>query len=344
MSPREWTNDTGVVKAVKWTEFATPRHTESMIFAFPHVFNMEFGGEFHDERDSKFMLSDVRADEIRQFLVKSKHQVVLVNHRILGHLAICVEEGSVYPFAVIFHREGITMERRHGPDAFAANPIAAAQQIVDRMMRNPDSISVGRRRSESDILETKKKSYVVVPSSDAKLKASLLRFLEIVFPERYKLGLLRMPSGTSYEDELFKVDTISEVFKKFLKVISDEGSEVNGRYVANHNGSNVLFHCGPFISLSSERFISHDTVVIVFKEGGEDDVFVPSNKASHKSQVYIVVSPEKNRDESEGYRVQVATKLRLDPFPPYLPNNGHFDSGEALKEFLLTKGTSFMPF
>ena len=46
MSPREWTiEEEGSAKAVKWTEFSSPRHTESMIFAFPHVFNLELGGE-----------------------------------------------------------------------------------------------------------------------------------------------------------------------------------------------------------------------------------------------------------------------------------------------------------
>jgi len=341
MTPREWTNANEEGSAVKWSDFTAPRHTDSMIFAFPHVFNMEFGGEFHDAKDVRFALSDFRADEVKKFLVKTRHQVVLVNHRTLGHLAICVEEGSTSPTAIVFHRDGITIEKVHATDQFSTNPIAYAQNIMDKMMRtlrtNTDSFADLRRRSESDITETKKKPYVVLPSSDAKLKTALLRFLEIVFPERYKIGVLRMPAGKSYEDELFKIDTVSKEFTDFLALFTEEGSRINGRYVANYNGSHILFHCGPFISMSSERFISHDTVVIVFKEGASDDVFVPSNKSSHKTQVYIVVSSDPNRDGSQGYRVQVATKLRLEQFPPYLPPNGHFDSGADLKNFLLGK-------
>ena len=80
------------------------------------------------------------------------------------------------------------------------------------MTKSSDFLTASRRRLESDILEAKKKAYAVFSSSDIKLKTALLRFVDNIFPEKYKVGVLRMPKGTSYEDELFKVGTVPAFF------------------------------------------------------------------------------------------------------------------------------------
>jgi len=307
-----------------------------MIFAFSHVFNMEFGGEFKNN-SCRFDLSDERASQGRYFLDKIPQQRFVANHRTLGPIIVCIEKTLTSPSALVFHKEGILFETL--PNDIRPTPDCDKQLefLLKKLGSTSDFAYSGRRRSESDLSEMRRKLFETIKPSDLKFSELIHRIYDQVFPERYKVGLLRMPPGKSYEDELFKIDSVSPEFTKFLSLISDEGSTLNGRYLASHNNQQVLFHCGPYISLSSERFVSHDTVVIVFKEGGDDDVFVPSAKTSHRTQVYIVVAPITTPEGEQKYRVQLASKLRVDPFPPFLPENGIFAPGPAFKEFLLTK-------
>lgn len=97
-------------------------------------------------------------------------------------------------------------------------------------------------------------------------------------------------------------------------------------------------------------------MVIVFKEG-RDDAFVPSTKHSTSSasphytltrllgsfcflEIYIVVQ-ELQLNEDIYYRVQIATKLGIEPFPPFLPDPPVFVRGDTFKNFFLNKGQPF---
>lgn len=71
-----------------------------------------------------------------------------------------------------------------------------------------DGISLGRRRTVGDLIEAKKKSFTEVSNIDKKLKDSLLRLCEIVSPSKHKIGVMRMPPGTCYQDQLYKIGMI----------------------------------------------------------------------------------------------------------------------------------------
>ena len=70
-----------------------------------------------------------------------------------------------------------------------------------------DAISFGRRKTEGDLLDAKRKGFTEVAVVDKRVKDALLRLCELISPSKHKVGILRMPPGTSYQDELFKVGT-----------------------------------------------------------------------------------------------------------------------------------------
>jgi hypothetical protein len=310
-----------------------------MIFAFPHVYNMEFGGEFSDLKDAA-VPSNSKVERAKAFIKSFSYNVFVTQHRSLGPVVICLEQRVICPSALIFFREGLLLESVDKDVRASSDFSHQLSYLLKKIQPSEiDAVSSFRRRTEGDLLETmtKKKLFSKVEKIDKKLKDSLLRACEIISPTKYKAGLLRMPAGTSYEDELFKVEEISPAFGDFLDSITDEGSTINGRFIGTEDEAQVLFHVGPYISLSAEKFVSHDPVVVVFKEGGLEDVFVPSAKANHTTQIFIVVCALPDVSGTPLYKVQVASKLRVDPFPPFLPQTAVFAPGKVFKDFMLTK-------
>jgi len=88
-----------------------------------------------------------------------------------------------------------------------------------------------------------------------------------------------------------------------------------------------------------KRHLGNDIVVLVFLDG-ENDTYSPDRIRSHFNHILCVVSVD--RENSKGnapthYKMQVARKDGVPPFGPQLPECPVFESGPALRDFLLTK-------
>jgi RAP1 GTPase activating protein 1 len=111
-------------------------------------------------------------------------------------------------------------------------------------------------------------------------------------------------------------------------------------------GYEIMFHVASFLPYSSvdpqqierKRFIGNDIVVLIFKEGNTP--FPPDVLHSHFNHVFIVVTPDyemKKKTNKTFYRLSIACKEGVPPYPPDFPKDYLFEKGEEFREFLLVK-------
>jgi len=312
-----------------------------MFFVLPQAYNVEYGSDEHASKPS-FQYSDRRRDQGLSFLAKNDYTNYIVESRSLGPVVIALQEGGTSrPHALIFHKLGVDYVTIGGDEGRSNGnknyQIANCLQQAAKKATVSWSVSYQRRSSESD-LSLIKPYYMAVPKDDAKFLDHVRAHFETVYPSKIKVGLLFMPKDKGYQDELYSVDGVSSEFTSFLSLITENGSQASGRYVAHKDHTEVLFHCSPHIHMSPEKFIAHDAVVVVFKQS-PSDVFVPSSKSIHKTQVYICVSlcGDQPGADNPRYRMQVASKLHVQPFPPFLPTDSVWEHGETFRSFFLAK-------
>jgi len=89
---------------------------------------------------------------------------------------------------------------------------------------------------------------------------------------------------------------------------------------------------------SRKRYVGNDIVVIVFKKG-ESDVFYPADMSSQFNHIYVVVQklPADPKFKKTRYRINIANKVSVPTYPPYLSIPPIFESGPELRTYLLTK-------
>lgn len=89
-----------------------------------------------------------------------------------------------------------------------------------------------------------------------------------------------------------------------------------------------------------KRHIGNDVVTLVYKEqSSEADLFNPCIFTSHFIHCVLVVTPERRdaRGIPTHYRLTVANKPGVPPYPPYLPEEPVFEKGPAFRNFLYAK-------
>jgi hypothetical protein len=333
MTPREWQND-DQNKPVKWTDYKGPTRADSFFFVFPHVFNIEYGGQF-DVSNYEFELSDARGNQARQFFSSTPHSVHVIESSVLGPIVIAHENHIILPKGIVFHKFGI--EFVTVPEKIVASHKSRVPHLAYALSVVVNKYAKTEKQKRSNSMgKLPALMFRAVPQNDFVFQERLENVLDEIFPAFFKVGVLYMPPGTSYQDELLGVDQVSDHFVSFLKLITDDGSASSGRYVSKYKQSQLVFHVAPMIRSSPEKFIQRDSVVIVFKEG-KDDVFVPTSKVSHETQVYIMVSLDSSDIYKKKYQIQVAAKLKVPPFPPYLPEPAIFTHSLTLREFMLHK-------
>lgn len=101
----------------------------------------------------------------------------------------------------------------------------------------------------------------------------------------------------------------------------------------------------PFLEIDTQkverkRHIGNDVVTIVYKEqSSKEDLFNPCIFTSHFIHCVFIISPEKYGPDGlpSHYRLTVANKPGVPPYPPYLPDTPVFEKGPAFKNYLLAK-------
>jgi len=135
------------------------------------------------------------------------------------------------------------------------------------------------------------------------------------------------------EDDLYRPDRITPNFFNFLNFLGQIG-DIVGRYDAASEHVAIRLHVAPLISFGARAAISSCPVVIVFKEG---DIFAPSIKVDSTAAVYIVVEELTDHDDVVHYQIQVAARINVQPFPPFLRDPPIYPRNEETRQFLLKK-------
>jgi len=191
-----------------------------------------------------------------------------------------------------------------------------------------------------------------------------------------KFGIVYAAPGQSRESEMLHnpFSETSPAFKRFLELMGERvtlkdfnkfagGLDVSGR---NNTGETsvyteygkgpvpmeIMFHVAPLIpnspndpqSIDRKRHIGNDVCVLIFKDSKDgDDCVAIDSFLSHFNSIFIVVTPVRSSDETVRYRVTVACKKAVRPFPPFFPKSDD-ESGEFLfaespyfREWLLQK-------
>jgi len=201
----------------------------------------------------------------------------------------------------------------------------------------------------------------------------LRKFEKLCTVTRYKFGLMYAAKGQSQEEAIFN-NLLSETSPAFNEFIEFIGTRIKLKGFTEYNGGldtkqndtgeesiftkygegpaplQIMFHCAPMLPFQEQdvqkverkRHIGNDVCVLIFKEseGPEDTVEVDSF-VSHFNNVFIVVSPvppDPATPDRKLYRVAVASKTGVRPYPPYFPPSGNvFEKTPEFREWILQK-------
>jgi len=175
----------------------------------------------------------------------------------------------------------------------------------------------------------------------------------------YKFGVLLARPGNCTEDGMYDDLQTSPDFLEFMEFLGtkvtlkgwekfrgglDNKTNTTGEYSYHTEvggGIQIMYHVCPMIPYlandpSRKRYIGNDVVVIIFKEG-RDEIFNPNIMHSQFNHIFVVVEKVNVNDNKTWYRVQIATKPGVPPFPPYLPDPPLFEKDAKFREYLLTK-------
>jgi hypothetical protein len=198
---------------------------------------------------------------------------------------------------------------------------------------------------------------------DTELDKKLMEFEKNEVTKWYKFGLLNTQQGQVDESEFYGNREISNDFQEFMDCIGEKIElkgwenwagelDVRCNTTGTHSlytmwqGYEIMFHVASFLPYSSvdpqqierKRFIGNDIVVLIFKEGNTP--FPPDVLHSHFNHVFIVVTPDyemKKKTNKTFYRLSIACKEGVPPYPPDFPKDYLFEKGEEFREFLLVK-------
>jgi len=205
---------------------------------------------------------------------------------------------------------------------------------------------------------------------DERLISSLSRLELGESSERFKIGVLYVKEGQTQEEDMFANSEGSESFNDFLNLLGQKvplkgwsgfsgGLDVQNNSTGTHmyctrwNDFEIVFHVSTLLpynkddkqQLERKRHIGNDIVVIVFLEGHNPKYF-PDTIKSHFNHVICAVSVDREPNRRAQnlkikrptrYKIQLARKDGVSPFSPQIPSPPIFESGNAFRDFLLTK-------
>lgn len=212
-----------------------------------------------------------------------------------------------------------------------------------------------------------------VSTKSTAAQEELRKFERLSTVTRYKFGLMYAAVGQSQEEVIFnnQLSQTSPAFTEFLDFIGTriklQGfTEYSGGLDTKQNNTGeesvftkygngpvplqIMFHVAPMLpfqekdlqKVERKRHIGNDVCVMIFKEssGPEDTVNVDSF-VSHFNNVFVVVSPvppDPKEPDRKFYRVAIASKTGVRPYPPYFPPSGNvFEKSPEFREWLLQK-------
>jgi len=212
-----------------------------------------------------------------------------------------------------------------------------------------------------------------VSSKSTAAQEELRKFERLCTVTRYKFGLMYAAPGQSQEEAIFNnlLSETSPAFNEFIEFIGTriklQGfTEYNGGLDTKQNDTGeesiftkygdgpvplqIMFHVAPMLPFQEEdaqkverkRHIGNDVCVLIFKESnGPDDTVEVDSFVSHFNNVFVVVSPvppNPNDPDRKLYRVAIASKTGVRPYPPYFPPSGNvFEKTPEFREWLLQK-------
>ncbi|XP_061554562.1 GTPase-activating Rap/Ran-GAP domain-like protein 3 isoform X5 [Phycodurus eques] len=159
---------------------------------------------------------------------------------------------------------------------------------------------------------------------------------------------------------LFHVETGSESFDKFLKLLGDavtlqgwagyrggldtknDTTGIESIYTV-YQGHELMFHVSTMLPYSKEnkqqverkRHIGNDIVTIVFQEGDEaSSSFKPSMIRSHFTHIFALV---RYNSQTDSYRLKIFSEESVPLFGPPLPSPPVFTDHQEFRDFLLVK-------
>lgn len=115
-------------------------------------------------------------------------------------------------------------------------------------------------------------------------------------------------------------------------------------YYTEFKGTEIMFHVSTLLPYQDDdlqrverkRHIGNDIVTIIFKSG--NDPFSPSSLNTKFTHIFCVVSLDRV-DVTPHYRVAIANKPDIQPYPPFFAPDTPpvFEGGPKFREFLLSK-------
>jgi len=201
----------------------------------------------------------------------------------------------------------------------------------------------------------------------------LRKFEKLCTVTRYKFGLMYAAKGQSQEEAIFN-NLLSETSPAFIEFIEFIGTRIKLQGFTEYNGGldtkqndtgeesiftkygegpvplQIMFHCAPMLpfqemdaqKVERKRHIGNDVCVLIFKESsGPEDTIDVDSFVSHFNNVFIVVSPvppDPKDPDRKLYRVAIASKTGVRPYPPYFPPSGNvFEKNPQFREWILQK-------
>ena len=181
----------------------------------------------------------------------------------------------------------------------------------------------------------------------------------------YKIGVIYVKPNQHDENEIFRnqPNECSPAFWKFMDLIGNKielqgwegyrggldvktGTTGTHSYISRANGFDLMFHVAPLLpllendeqGLERKRHVGNDVVVLIFKEQeDENDTFDPRILTSHFNSIYIVVTPEKRTEDNSRYKICMAAKSEINPFPPYIEDDSWNFHDDNFKDLVLRK-------
>ncbi|ELP91230.1 rap GTPase-activating protein, putative [Entamoeba invadens IP1] len=198
-----------------------------------------------------------------------------------------------------------------------------------------------------------------------KFEKEVARYENMAAITHYKFGVLYCQKDQTNEDDMFGNTTPVPAFYKFLDLLADKvtlqgfdkyrggldvksGSTGAYSYFTQYLCYEIMFHVstllpeqpGDLQRVEKKRHIGNDVIVFIFKEAGNDsNKFNPMCLTSQFNHVFIVVQPDTNTEDNEGYTINVGCKSSVNPFPPFM-TSAYFKHEPATREFLLRKAVN----
>lgn len=180
----------------------------------------------------------------------------------------------------------------------------------------------------------------------------------------YKFGVLYCKPFQTLENDIFSNQATSPQYGEFLEFLGEKitlqgwpkfraGLDVRDNTTGTHSvyttfrSYEIMFHVSTLLPfqvddpqrIEKKRHTGNDVVVIVFKERGDDmDTFNPTVLTSHFNHCFFIVQAEgEENGKTTHYRLTVANKEGVFPYPPFLPHSPVFPKSSEFREFLLQK-------